>query len=112
MVNQSHSPIQHINAAVCHLHSLICTITTMSAILELSELRQQLYKAESERCMVESNFFKYQSEVVSERCLLQMQIEQYKADYLKERNEKEQLKSKLLMCRQAYEILQRQVSST
>ena len=81
----------------------------MSAILELSELRQQLYKAESERCMVESNFFKYQSEVVSERCLLQMQ---YKADYLKERNEKEQLKSELLKCRQAYEILQRQVSST
>ena len=82
----------------------------MSAILQLSELRQQLYKAESERCMVESNFFKYQSEVVSERCLLQMQIEQYKADYLKERNEKEQLKYELQKCRQVYDTLHMQVS--
>jgi hypothetical protein len=82
----------------------------MSAILELSELRQRLYKAESERCRVESEFFKYQSEVEGERCLLQMQLEQYKADYLKERNEKEQLKSELLKCRQSYDILHKQVS--
>ena len=81
----------------------------MSAILELSELRQRLYKAESERCLVESNFFKYQSEVENERCLLQMQVEQYKADYLKEINEKEQLKAELLKCRQAYDILRKQV---
>ncbi len=70
----------------------------MSAALELSELRQRLYKAESERCLVESNFFKYQSEVENERCLLQMQVEQYKTDYLKEVSEKEQLKAELLKC--------------
>jgi len=82
----------------------------MSAILELSELRQRLYKVESERCIVESKFFNYQSEVEGERCLLQIQIEQYKADYLKEVAEKDQLKSELQKCRQAYDILVKQVS--